>query len=399
MTKHSTKKVPKSKAMMYTQDHAHAPWADLADLEARITALDPKKWAIITHDQDIDDKGQPVRDHEHAMLVFENARSITAVAKALGDQPQYIEAWRGDTRNGFAYLCHRTKNSRSKHQYDPTMVRASFDYPAELEKLEAGVAAARTAAKVPILLDALYEGDLTRDELKAQLTGSQIGRYKRQIEDVFAARLEREAAEWRAKMRDEGRTTEVIWLFGPTATGKTSLAKELATARGSERGYFMRGSSRGIFENYEGQHELILDELSPESIPYEDLKRITDPNAIEDEIHAPSRYRDKMLMAELIIFTSPYNPLHLYSMQDNPALDAFDQFARRVSVVLNMSQTEIQAMQYDPKQRKYLPIPGTTRSNKYSATARTAAIAAAGAPQPDPLATFNGICDTLNLAA
>ena len=303
MTKQSTKKVPKSKAMMYTQDHAHAPWADLADLEARIKSLDPKKWAIITHDQDIDDKGQPVRTHEHAMLVFENARSITAVAKALGDQPQYIEAWRGDTRNGFAYLCHRTKNSRSKHQYDPATVRANFDYPAELEKLEAGAAAARTTAKVPILLDALYEGDLTRDELKVQLTGSQIGRYKRQIEDVFAARLEREATEWRAKMRAEGRTTEVIWLYGPTATGKTSLAKELATARGGELGYFMRGSSRGIFENYEGQHELILDELSPESIPYEDLKRITDPNAIEDEIHAPSRYRDKMLMAELIIFT------------------------------------------------------------------------------------------------
>lgn len=257
----------------------------------------------------------------------------------------------------------------------------------------------RTAAKVPILLDALYEGDLTRDELKAQLTGSQIGRYKRQIEDVFAARLEREATEWRAKMRAEGRTTEVIWLYGPTATGKTSLAKELATARGSERGYFMRGSSRGIFECYEGQHELILDELSPESIPYEDLKRITDPNAIEDEIHAPSRCRDKMLMAELIIFTSPYNPLHLYSMQDNPLLDAFDQFARRVSVVLNMSQTEIQAMQYDPTQRKYLPIPGTSRSNKYSATARAAATTSGGGTLPDPLATFNDMCNVLDLVA
>lgn len=101
----------------------------------------------------------------------------------------------------------------------------------------------------------------------------------------------------------------------------------------------------------------------------------------------------------IIIFTSPYNPLHLYSMQDNPLLDAFDQFARRVSVVLNMSQTEIQAMQYDPKQRKYLPIPGTTRSNKYSATARATAAAAAGAAQPDPLTTFNDICDTLDIAA
>ena len=56
-------------------------------------------------------------------------------------------------------------------------------------------------------------------------------------------------------------------------------------------------------------------------------------------------------------------------------------------------------MQHDPKQRQYLPIPGTTRSNKYSSTARAVAATAAGTAAPDLLATFNGICDTFDLTA
>lgn len=398
MSKSKPKQVPRSKAMMYTQDLAHAPWADLADLEVRIKALNPKRYALNLHDQDIDDKGQLVRNHVHAMIVFDNARSANATARALGDQPQYFEVWRGDTRNGFAYLCHRTANARGKYQYEPDNVIANFDYPAELMAFESGASAARTTAKVPILLDALYDGNLTREELKAQLTGSQIGRYKRQVEDVIAARLEREAKEWRVKMRNDRRTTEVIWLYGSTETGKSSMAKELAAKRSGSRGYFMRGSSRGIFENYEGQHVLILDEISPGSIPYEDLKRITDPAAIEDEIHAPSRYRDKMLMAELILFTSPFTPLQLYREQVDSHIDAFAQFSRRIGLVLHMTQTEIQMMEYDITQNRYTPIPGATRRNDYSATARAAAATAAGATNSDPFTAFNDLCDTLDIA-
>jgi len=349
------------------------------------------------HDQDVDDKGQPVREHVHVMMTFDNARFPTAVAKGLGDKPQTVEVWNGDSRNGYAYLCHRTANARSKFQYDPVAVIANFDYAAELERYEAGAAAARVTAKVPILLDALYDGDLTPEDLKRQLAGSQIGRYDRQISAVLAARLGREAAEWRAKMKTEGRRSEAIWLYGETGTGKTSMARDLASRRADSRGYFMRGSSRGVFENYQGQHVLLLDEIGPGAIPYEDLKRITDPAAIEDEIHAPSRYRDKQLMPELIIFTSPFSPLELYLDQVGGGIDAFAQFARRLTLVLRMTQSEIQVMTFDARRRAYIPVLGAIRQNVYSSSTR--ADLATAAPVPDPAAQFGVMCDALGLVA
>lgn len=395
MSEISGTRVPRAKAAMYVQDLAHAPFTGMQDLEGRVKSLDPKRYGIILHDQDTDDQGRPVRDHVHAMMQFTNARSVNSLAKGLGDAPQTVEAWRGDSRNGFAYLCHRTAKARAQHQYDPASVIANFDYPAELQRLESGAAVARVTAGVPVLLDALYAGDLSRDELKAQLTGSQIGRYRRQIEDVIAARLEREAIEWRARMKTEGRSTEVIWLYGPTATGKSSMAKDLAEKRSCRQGYFMRGSTRGLFENYEGQHVLVLDEIGPHSIPYEDLKRITDPWGIGDEIHAPSRYHDKVLMPELIIITSPFNPLQLYRKQVGGGVDAFAQFARRLGLVLHMTQDEIQVMTYDSKKDRYVPLAGAARHNDYSATARAAV---PGSPVPDPLEQFSAVCDTLAIA-
>lgn len=177
--------------------HRHAPFADMRDFEARVKSLNPKRYGIVLHNQDTDDQGKAVRDHVHAMMQFTNARSANSIAKGLGDKPQTVEAWSGDSRNGFAHRCHRTAKARAQFQYDSASVVANFDYPAELMRLEAGAAAGRATARVPILLDALYAGDLTRDELKTQLTGSQIGRYWRQIEDV-------KLHDWSVKRRSGG---------------------------------------------------------------------------------------------------------------------------------------------------------------------------------------------------
>ena len=48
------------------------------------------------------------------MLCFENARSLSRVAKVLGDKPQYIEKWDENANNGFAYLIHATAQARKE---------------------------------------------------------------------------------------------------------------------------------------------------------------------------------------------------------------------------------------------------------------------------------------------
>ena len=385
----------KAKNLMYTQDHLHAPYKDMTDLESRIKKLDPTKYAIVTHDRDIDDKGQPVRPHEHAMLSFKNARSLKSIAKALGEKDsQFVQAWRGGARNGFAYLCHRTKNSRNRAQYDPADVVANFDYPRELEKLEAGAAAARAGAKSSILLDALYDGDLTLEELESQVSGSQLARMNRDIQTVMTKRLEREAKAWTETMRQENRRSQSMWLFGKTETGKTSFGKELAMKRSGRRDYFVTGSKRDPFQRYEGQHHIIVDEIAPGTIDFPDLKKLTDPLGVQDGVQAGARYRDKALMPELIVFTSPYDPYSLYAEQmsdDAKGIDEFEQLLRRISVVMELTQDQIRPVLWNSKMKRFDAAPGQARRNPYSKQARGAVAVI------DPLQTFDSICDELDL--
>ena len=143
------------------------------------------------------------------------------------------------------------------------------------------------------------------------------------------------------------RRVESVWIFGPAGTGKSTLAKLYAKRKGEP--FFVSGSTRDIFQGYEGKHTVILDELRPSSIPYADLLRITDPYAMEHEVMAPSRYSDKAIAADLVIVTTPYSPLEFYGEQMRRSatyrpqndVDGFGQLERRLSVVAEMQTREI----------------------------------------------------------
>lgn len=79
-----------------------------------------------------------------------------------------------------------------------------------------------------VLLDMLYIGAVTKHEVERQSTGSLYARYRCQIEDIWAKRLQNLAAEWREEMVTQGKKIQVIWIFGPAGTGKTRLAKQQA---------------------------------------------------------------------------------------------------------------------------------------------------------------------------
>lgn len=121
----------------------------------------------------------------------------------------------------------------------------------EIEQAKAG----HNACNVDALLDLLYIGGTTKAEIEKQLSGSQYAKYRRQIEDVDAKRLIKEAEKWRAEMKAKNAQIRVIWIYGPSGTGKTSLAKEYAQKKGEP--YFVSGSSRDIFQGYNGEHTLI----------------------------------------------------------------------------------------------------------------------------------------------
>ena len=354
--------------MMYTQQMEHLPFRTREELEERIkTKLDPKKYAISeVHDKDIDGDGNPVEKHLHVMLCFQNARSLKNVASILGDKPQYLEKWDERANNGFAYLVHATSGAKVKAQYSPEKVLANFPYAEELKKQTLEVLKKKSRQKIDVLLDAYYNEEMTLDELEQELTGAQYGRYKKQIDNITSKILERHADIWRQDMLKNNRRVKVIWIYGAAGTGKTSLARSIAKQDG--RAYYVSGSSRDVFQSYNGEHILILDELRSNVIPYHDLLRILDPFGNQERIMAPARYSDKSLACDLIIITTPFNPVDFYDeiFDDINTVDSLEQLVRRITITLYVNSDSIFAVRYHQERRHYYAVPDAECDNPYS---------------------------------
>lgn len=354
--------------MMYTQQMEHLPFRTREELEERIkTKLDPKKYAISEfHDKDIDGDGNPVEKHLHVMLCFQNARSLKNVASILGDKPQYLEKWDERANNGFAYLVHATSGAKVKAQYSPEKVLANFPYAEELKKQTLEVLKKKSRQKIDVLLDAYYNEEMTLDELEQELTGAQYGRYKKQIDNITSKILERHADIWRQDMVKNNRRVKVIWIYGAAGTGKTSLARSIAKQDG--RAYYVSGSSRDVFQSYNGEHILILDELRSNVIPYHDLLRILDPFGSQERIMAPARYSDKSLACDLIIITTPFNPVDFYDeiFDDINTVDSLEQLVRRITITLYVNSDSIFAVRYHQERRHYYAVPDAECDNPYS---------------------------------
>lgn len=365
----------KCKNMMYTQQEAYMAMS-VDKLKEAVKRLNPVRYAIIVHINEVDEHGNPIEPHAHVMMCFENARYITSIAKKLGDKPQYIQAWDERANNGFAYLIHAMRGANGKAQYSPDDVTANFDFRALIEKEIPGQiteAHEKKSGTVKTLLDMMYMGLKTKREVEAELSGSLYGKYRSQIEAVWAKRLQIMAADWREKMRAEGKKITTIWIYGPAGTGKTSLVKAYARKVGQE--YFVSGSSRDPFQGYAGEHTVIFDELRPKTMPYHDLLRMTDPYGIIDEVMAPARYADKSIACDLIIITTPFDLLSFYRKEfdkesDFSRVDSFSQLLRRLALVVYMNDDVMEAVTYNFY--GFQLIPGTEAPNPYSAKHRPA---------------------------
>ena len=74
---------------------------------------------------------------------------------------------------------------------------------------------------------------------------------------------------------------------------------------------------------------------------YEYLLKLIDP--YNYSVNAPSRYYDKALTAHTIFITSPFSPKELYNemTRGRKKADGFDQFQRRLTKVIHMTEDSI----------------------------------------------------------
>lgn len=369
-------KTQRYRHMMYEQQVKYMAFNTVQELfEHAAKKLSPVKLAAILHDKDRNENGDLKEPHVHLMISFENARSINSIAKLLRDKPQYIEKWDKNPANGFSYLIHATDGAKDQYQYSTDEVIANFDYADCIEYTSREIAASkakRNSVKPEVLLDLLYQGEMTRKEVEDKLTGAQYGKYHMQIAKVEAKRLEREAEKWREEMRKKHEAIQTYWIYGLPGTGKTRHAKAYIKSQGEK--YYMSGSSRDIFQNYSGEHTIILDEFRPKTMNFSDLLKILDPYSIDNDtpVTAPARYADKTLACKCFIITSPYDPYQFYEKINeggysiDSKIDLFDQLSRRIAIVQKMTDTEILLMEFDYGRKKYLPVVGTAKPNPYT---------------------------------
>lgn len=331
---------------MFTQqlEHLNCSKEDLIDRVKQLPYLD--QFALITHDKDIKSDNTPVNPHIHLVLTFKQRIRTTSVAKELDQKEQYFEVMtkRGNDletsrNNAFAYLVHQTSQAKKqgKYQYDPSKVIANFDY----EKLINNLKQATFYAPKQVLAD-FNAGSIDKLEALKRITDSnspRISQYISSLNRIEEVNNQVKQDNWIKDHEKSKKPITIIWIYGPAGVGKTEFAKHVALKCSSNKKYDFTGSTRDLFQNIGTANSLIIDELRPKDIKFNDLLKITDPYNYRK--FAPSRYHDKAIIADTIIFTSPYSPIKFfnkYKLDDN---DSFRQLQRRIASVIKVTDKQV----------------------------------------------------------
>lgn len=366
----------RSNVYMYVQQIDNLPLAKGQSLDKKINALvkriksvpEVKRYALIVHDKDSDKDGNTIKPHVHVMLELDKQRSVNKIAKALDDSSERLESMikkykRHGIENGYAYLIHQTQGAEKKYQYSPEEVKANFDYPKYIKKLQQKVRVVNKKSNkefIEEIFNNYLAGKISEIEAKRKVLETDplmLPRFLRQLDAIKNTKLEVEADEWIQSRSKSDFSKSIIWISGSAGTGKTVLAKMIARNITGPN-FYLSGSDRDYFQDYNGEHCVILDEFRPDKVSYSDLLKMLDNNRIN--VNAPVRYHDKKILTDLIVITSPYDPAKFYQNNENipPAIDGFDQLDRRLTMVLFVEKNKISLMKYAGYKTEKKPAPG-----------------------------------------
>jgi hypothetical protein len=129
----------------------------------------------------------------------------------------------------------------------------------------------------------------------------------------------RAAEKWQLlKLDKQRKKPEVIWIYGPTGTGKTEFCRQWLN---DDDAYFWDGSS--WWQEYEGESTIIVDEFRG-TIPFHQLLKLL------DDLPYPVYYRggSTFLQSKKFVFTSHQHPKDLYQ-----TIEDKEQLMRRITTL------------------------------------------------------------------
>ena len=306
------------------------------------------KVAYILHDKDTyteeDAKKNPEHQagtlkpaHWHVVMQFKEGQQqqIKYVAKWFGQEPQYVQKIKSShIEDAYAYLIHQ--NAPGKYQYDPSEVKANFDYEIFIKEN------CMFLDRCDEIIAQIGSGLITRTNWCQFVDIHEYVKYERSMMKAFDY--------YDKKMNTVNRELEAIFITGQSGTGKTSLAKYIAEGKGMS--CFISSVGQDMLDGYENEEVVVYNDIRGNcGLALNEFIQMVDNNT---NARGKSRFRNKnMSNCKLVIVTTVLSMGQLLKQLDPDHHEDWKQFRRRFKMNMTVYPDHIMVSQYDPKTDKY----------------------------------------------
>lgn len=292
-----------------------------------------KNWAWILHDKDKLTDGSPKAPHIHLMCAWAKPTKDSVIANRFGIRSNQIENIKGTWADALDYLTHA--NAPTKYQYDESEVHSNFDWAEAAKESNS-----RANARIKALIERIGTGEVREYNLTEYISVEDYVKHKRQIDHAFA---------WRRSyvhghLEELVEMKNIVWIYGQTGTGKTTLAKSLA--KSARLVAAITSTGRNMFDEYRDEPCLIIDDLRPDDMKFSDLLGVLDPYNFKA---AQARYQNKALQTQMVIVTTTLSPEEFCRRCNGDGLSAEDarQLFRRLNTVCELTKDEMLTYEYE----------------------------------------------------
>lgn len=317
---------------MVTQMFEYYDVEEIAIIETRIKNLTGvKEYCIIIHDKDVLESWEPKKKHFHAVITFDNATTIGAVAKWLKVECQYVEKLRTSVKSSRLYLVHR--NNPEKYQYKPNDVIANFDYVEYVD-------GCKPKQNKWEIAERIANWEIKQYNLYDFISVQEFADNKAYYDRCFLYRQN--------KIKTMERNLECVFITWASHTWKTTFAKQMAYAKGYNA--YVSSWGRNPLDNYEGQECIILDDLRDDHYQLSDFLKLSDNNT--DSLVWCRFYNKSIWECKLLVVTSVQDIYSFYKYQTTET-DSQIQLFRRFKNYMVMEKEVIRNYRFNEAIDKY----------------------------------------------
>jgi hypothetical protein len=294
-----------------------------------------KTWSIINHDKDILPSGEPKPPHFHAVLTFDNAKSIKTIADTIKVEPQFVSKIKTTTKSARLYHIHR--NDPEKYQYDPSEVFASFDYINFVDDCPPKQRRENIAQRIE-------NGEIKQYNLCKHITIDEYSRNARYYQKCFEYRQN--------KLKGLNRNMECIFITGSSGTGKSTYAKMIASQKGFAT--YVSSGGKNPLDNYQGEECIILDDTRSSTWNLTDFLKLTDNHT--DSLVGCRYYNKSIAECKLLIVTSVKSIDEFYEHATKEDNEPKTQLLRRFTMLIDMTLDHLSISYYNDDLRKHIAV-------------------------------------------